>query len=193
MKRLSYLFLIFPTLTWAQPDIPYYQIPDTPKTYNAGTVAARVVDGLGFRYHWATKDLRPEDLAFRPTPEARTTEETIDHIYGLVLTILNAPQSIQNNFSGDYAEKSFEQKRLETLQNIQKASELLKQADGEQMASFQVLFGSADSPSAYPFWNMLNGPIADAIYHTGQVVTLRRSSGNPINPNISVFSGRLRN
>jgi hypothetical protein len=39
---------------------------------------------------------------------------------------------------------------------------------------------------------MINGPIADALWHAGQVVTLRRVSGNPINPKVSVFNGRLR-
>ena len=35
----------------------------------------------------------------------------------------------------------------------------------------------------YPFWSLLNGPIADMIWHVGQVVTFRRSLGNPFNGN----------
>lgn len=39
---------------------------------------------------------------------------------------------------------------------------------------------------------MLNGPIADALWHVGQVVSFRRSSGNPFNSKVSVFSGKVR-
>ena len=38
----------------------YYQIPDYPEPYSAETVAARLIDGLGFRYFWATEGLRAE-------------------------------------------------------------------------------------------------------------------------------------
>ena len=42
----------------------------------------------------------------------------------------------------------------------------------------------------FPFWNMINGPISDAIWHSGQVVANRRASGNPINPKVNVFIGK---
>jgi len=29
-------------------ELPYYELPEYSKTYTAGTVAARMVDGLGF-------------------------------------------------------------------------------------------------------------------------------------------------
>ena len=31
--------------------LPYYQIPSYPETYTAANVAARMVDGVGFRYY----------------------------------------------------------------------------------------------------------------------------------------------
>ena len=70
--------------------LPYYEIPDYPSEYNQGTVVARMIDGLGFRYYWATEGLRDEDLAFKPSEEARTTGGTVDHLYGLTKTIINA-------------------------------------------------------------------------------------------------------
>ena len=42
-----------------------------------------------------------------------------------------------------------------------------------------------------PFWNLINGPFSDIIYHTGQVVAFRRISGNPINPGVNVFVGQV--
>ncbi|MEJ2112631.1 MAG: hypothetical protein P8X62_02620 [Flavobacteriaceae bacterium] len=70
--------------------LPYNQIPDYPESYTAGTVSARMLDGLGFRYYWATENLREEDLAFRPNEDARSSAETINHIYGLSKVIVNS-------------------------------------------------------------------------------------------------------
>jgi hypothetical protein len=40
-------------------------------------------------------------------------------------------------------------------------------------------------------YNLINGPIADATWHTGQVASFRRSSGNPIHSKINQFSGTV--
>jgi hypothetical protein len=60
------------------------------------------------------------------------------------------------------------------------------------MEEFKVVFKNNERTTEFPFWNQLNGPIADAIWHTGQVVSFRRSSGNPFNSKASVFNGKLR-
>jgi len=173
-------------------DLPYREIPSNPDEYTSGTVVARVIDGLGFRYYWATEGLTEKDLRFKPSEDARTTLETLDHIYGLTLTILNATQNRINTPSPDRTTLSFAQKRKETLENIWSVSQILKASQENDMAGYRAIFPRGDSTSEYPFWNMLNGPIADAIYHVGQVVSFRRSSGNPINPNITLFRGKLR-
>lgn len=171
----------------------YYQIPDYPESYSAGTVAARVVDGLGFRYFHATADLTEENLGFKPSEEARTMEETVDHILGLTRTTLNAVLKQPTDFSIEQPVLTFEEKRLKTLENIRKTSEILKNSSGEDMESYLVVFLSGNgNRTEYPFWNQLNGPIADAVWHVGQVVTFRRSAGNPFNSNVSVLSGKIR-
>ncbi len=166
-------------------DLPYRQIPDYPDSYTPETVAARMVDGLGYRYYWATESLRVEDLAYRPSEDSRTTGETIDHIYGLSRTIVNAPQSKVNSRANE--DLTFEEKRKRTLENFEKTSKLLKEGDIED---FKIIFQREGNTVEFPFWNMINGPIEDAIYHTGQVVAYRRASGNPIHPGVSVFSGK---
>ena len=70
-------------------EMPYYQIPDYPADYSPGNVVSRMIDGLGFRYYWATIDLREEDLNFKPSEEARTSLETLRHIHSLTRGILN--------------------------------------------------------------------------------------------------------
>ena len=70
---------------------PYYhEIPPYPTSYTAANVAARMVDGLGFRYYWATEGLTETDLSYKPSQEARTTLETLEHILGLTTVLNNA-------------------------------------------------------------------------------------------------------
>lgn len=188
--------IIFPAMAQEKSnqslDLPYYQIPDYPEEYTANTVAARMIDGLGFRYYWATEGLRPEDLAFKPNEEARTTEETIDHILGLSRVVLNSVKKIPNERSENQPVLTYEQKRKETLENIKMTSEILKASKPGAMEEFKVVFKNNERTTEFPFWNQLNGPIADAIWHTGQVVSFRRSSGNPFNSKANVFNGKLR-
>ncbi len=173
------------------PSLPYYQIPDYPAAYTPEAVAARMVDGLGFRYYWATEGLRAEDLAFRPNESARTTEETLQHIHGLSTLILNACLQRANESQGESAPLSFEQLRRTTLENLKMAADKLRTSPAGALADYNIVFQRGEATREFPFWNLINGPIADAIWHTGQVVSFRRSSGNPINPKVSVFSGKL--
>ena len=169
----------------AQKDDFYYEIPPAPKEYTAGTVASRMVDGLGFRYYWATEGLRAIDLAFKPNAEARTTEETIDHILGLSQILLNSTLKVANG--AKQPTMTFAEKRKKTLENLQKASEILRQSS--DVSEYKIVFGKTE----FPLWNQLNGPIADAIWHVGQVVSFRRSSGNPFPKGVSVLAGTKRN
>ncbi|MCR9251543.1 MAG: DinB family protein [bacterium] len=196
---MRYLFLSliaftlsFNTMAQSNSDLPYSQIPEYPEKYSAGTVLSRMVDGLGFRYYWATDSLREEDLNWKPNEEARTTLETIGHIYGLTNVIVNATLKKPNVRPSVDENLSFEELRAKTLNNLKTASEILLKSSEEDIESFMLVFESPRGTSEYPFWNNINGPIADAIWHVGQVVSFRRSSGNPFNSKVSVFNGRLR-
>jgi len=174
----------------SQSELPYYKIPDYPEKYTAGTVAARMVDGLGFRYYWATEGLREQDLVYRPNEDARSILETLDHIYGLSLVIVNATTK-KPNVARDEKELSFEEYRERTLMNIEKAANILRTCSDQQFDEFKIVFETTGGTSEFPFWNNLNGPIEDAVWHCGQVVSLRRSAGNPFNSNVSLLRGRL--
>ena len=170
-------------------DLPYAEIPDPPAEYTAGAAVSRMIDGLGFRYYWATEGLRAEDLEYRPSEGARSSDETLDHILGLSRVILNSAVK-QVNENKDEPELSFEQKREQTLKNLEIASSILR-AESD-LSDFKVIFKGEEKNSEYPFWNQINGPIADALWHCGQVVSMRRASGNPFNSKVSVFMGKLR-
>jgi hypothetical protein len=138
MKNLTLLaFLLLSTISLLAQNnpkmtstLPYREIPAYPENYSGENVVARMIDGLGFRFYWATEGLRPEDLAFRPTPESRSSEETIDHILGLSTIVLSALKNQPNVRSGEETSPlTFEVKRKKTLEVLQEASNLLKQAD----------------------------------------------------------------
>lgn len=194
MKTTILLLLSFLTITVNSQEnmrttIPYHTIPEAPSSYTPASVAARMIDGLGFRYYWVTDSLRPEDLAFKPSVDGRTTAETVDHIYSLSKTINNTIFS-RPNVKQEEAALSFEEKREKTLQLLYDASiELRKNPD---LADLNIVFGSGENTREYPFWNLINGPIADAIWHTGQIVSFRRTSGNPFTSSVSLFSGKVR-
>ncbi len=195
IKHLSPTFTILwvaTTLMSAQDSLPYHQIPEYPKTYTPATVGARLLDGLGYRYYWATKDLRPQDLTYQISPESRTVQETLQHIYGLSLTTLNGVMSRPNTQSGGTEQKAFMQLRRETLVNIKEAADFLREEPSKDLEECKIIFQRGDRSQEFPFWNLINGPIADAIWHTGQIVSFRRASGNPLPPGVSVFSGRTR-
>jgi len=170
-------------------NIPYREIPDAPGQYSAGGVVARMVDGLGFRYYWASEGLRQEDLVFKPSTDARTTLETIDHILGLSTTILNSALH-KTNEGNDFSELTYDEKRELTLVNLKSAADTFRSSD--DLSEFNIVFKGSNGTNEYPFWNQINGPIADAIWHCGQLVSFRRSSGNPFNSKTSMFTGKLR-
>ncbi len=170
-------------------ELPYAEIPDPPGEYTAGAVVSRMIDGLGFRYHWATEGLRDEDLSYRPAEGARTSEETADHILGLSRVILNSALK-QVNEGSEQPVLSFEQKRKLTLENLEQASKIFRSET--DLSGFKISFKGRNGISEYPMWNQINGPIADALWHCGQLVSLRRASGNPFNSKVSVFMGKVR-
>jgi hypothetical protein len=182
MERIILLIAFITSIGMAQnkENLPYYEIPEYPESYTAGTVSARMVDGLGFRYYWATEGLTEKDLAHKASESGRTGAETIEHIYGLSKFIRNS--ILDTNKDDNNSELDFAEKRKQTLLNFKIVSDALRNTNEPiNLDEIEV-----------PFWNIINGPIADALWHCGQVVMLRRASGNPFNSKVSVFSGKLR-
>ena len=172
--------LVMPRIFMAQEEkLPYYEIPDPSENYTAGTVASRMVDALGFRYYWATEGLTDTDLKYKASDSARTSAETIEHIFGLSQSILN---SVSEGNKKSKEKLSIQEQRKQTLICLKKASDILRTC--EDISKY-------DSGNRQ-FWYMINGPISDATWHCGQLSTLRRASGNPINSKVNFFTGKLK-
>lgn len=199
MKKLLYLFLLisFSTILKAQDlrmdslsALPYVSIEHTPDDFSGQSVLMRMIDGLGYRYYWGTEGLRPEELAYDPGNDGATCEALIKHVYGLSEVIYNTVAQIPTERGNDLPTLTFEEYRAKTLQHLKAASELLRTNKELKLEDCQIQFKRGEKTSSAPFWNLMNGPLADAIYHTGQIVSYRRTTGNPINPLVSVFSGK---
>ncbi len=113
----------------------------------------------------------------------------MDHVYNLSLVILKSAQRQPRDFTVDLPELTLEGKRKATLEQLRMASMLFSKA--KRLEDFPVVFVRENGRSEFPFWNNINGPIEDAVWHAGQIVTLRRIAGNPINPKVNVFQGKL--
>ena len=190
---LLFVILAFHIQTTAQEmELPYKEIPDYPSTYTSGNIVSRMIDGLGYRYYWATEGLTEKDLTSRPSEDGRSVFETMEHIYVMSNNILLAPDAEPYERPVDPQKFSYEELRSLTLNNLKTASEKVLGKTSDEMEDFKVIFKQGDRTSEFPYWNMINGMLSDCIYHTGQIVLMRRAGGNPQNPNVNVFMGKTK-
>lgn len=195
MKNLLIAAFLFGSLTLSAQEsgLPYADISETPEEYTIGNFASRMVDGLGFRFYWATEGLTSENVAYRQSEETRSIEETIDHIVNLTTILKNAVMKSPTRFPIDIAGLDFAQKRAVILDNIEDASIILAGSEPSDFEEYEMTFVYPDGNSvSYPFWNLINGPIEDAVWHTGQVAMMRRAAGNPFDGKVSVLQGTYK-
>ena len=168
--------------------LPFSSIPDAPMAYTATTVMSRMMDGLGYRYFWASEGLTDDVLDYRAESSCRSLRETLEHIHNLV-------QMIEYSVNGQtYPIPEPEiptdvDVRFETLSAIERLSQTFRNASSESTGEWKARFKMGENHLEFPYWNMINGPMSDAIYHTGQVVSQRRAAGLPMNSAVNVFTG----
>ena len=188
IRILLFIFLI-PFNIMAQ-ELPFSSIPLAAESYSAGTSISRMIQGLGFRYYWATEGLKLQDLSYRPSSEAQNTIETIQHIFQLSKTILNTAKNNPSFRPAPNPPVDLSELRKATLNDLKEAATIFENSNEIQLEHLKIIFErGGGKQSKFPVWNLINGPIADAIYHTGQVVSFRRTSGNPIAKGVNVFLG----
>jgi len=164
-------------------ELPYYRIPDAPERMTATSVLVRLLDGLGFRYRWATEGLEDEDVQFQPCDSSMKVWELLAHIHGLVLVS-------EGFITGSEMEKitpvSLDERRKKTLDAIVRVREAFLNLDDEYLEN--RMYNPPWDSREFPVWNLINGPLSDALTHVGQVASWRRMNGNPI-PKARVFHG----
>ena len=187
-KIILILFLTINTMN-SQEKLPFYEITEIPNEINSTNLMVRMIEGLGFRYHWATENITEKDLKYRPSKDAMSNYETIEHIYDLSNTIYNSSKSLPNTRSKKKTSMDFISLRKETLNNLKLTHEVFTSFNDEDLKNVKIIFQGNSGNYEFPIWNLINGPISDAIYHTGQLVSFRRTSGNPIPKGVNVFLG----
>ena len=186
VKLITIALVLFTISINSQKILPYYQIPKMEESYTAQNTVARMIDGLGFRYYWATKGLRAKDLAYQPKGEGRDCQQTVNHLYDLSNMMLRLTKT---DFKQEMEKEkmTFAEMRGQTLLNFQAFSDRIQSS--KELSEFTI---RKAGKITVPFLNIINGPISDAIWHAGQVSSFRRSSGNPINSKANHFSGTVR-
>jgi len=194
MKKLILIIIFIPLVSFTQTtsqsnDLPFSEIGDYPNEFSQSNIVSRMIEGLGYRYYWATKSLNLNDLNYKPSDDSRTTFEVIKHIHELTIMISSSFENKIVDFpSEQYDYKSLREKTLLNLKYIH--DELKSSPDFSKLS---ISFQRGDSTMSFPFWNQINGPISDALWHCGQVVMNRRASGNPLQKGVNVFIGKTSN
>ena len=190
MKNLI-LLLFIPLASFGQIkdqnfNLPFSDISEYPTDFSEANIVSRMIEGLGYRYYWASKSLRETDLEYKSSEDARSTLEIIKHIYSLTNMISSSFKNQQYEFSN--VNYSYNELREKTLLNLKYINEQLKL--NPDFSKLNISFERGGNMMEFPFWNQINGPISDALWHCGQVVMNRRASGNPLQSGVNVFIGK---
>ena len=145
-----------------------------------------MIEGLGYRYYWATESLNQNDLSYKSSEDARTTLQIIEHIYSLSMMISSSFENKEYQFLS--VEDDYNTLREKTLMNLNYIHQKLQSET--DFSKLSIRFERGGTKMEFPFWNQINGPISDAIWHCGQVVMNRRASGNPLRKGVNVFIGK---
>jgi len=164
----------------------FKQIPEVSTKIDSTNCIARVIDGIGFRYYWATEGLTENEFLFTPGNGSMNMTELNLHIYDLVFITHKTFGQVST-----YKKESltdFKAIRQEILFLYEATSKHLKAINNDEMLNTFIIKPKSFN-GEFPFWYLLNGPIADCLTHIGQITSWRRISGNP-QPKINVFLGR---
>ena len=152
-----------------------------PAREDATGVVVRLIDGLGYRFYWATEGLRGEDYAFSPGAGCQTIGELVGHIWGLAnwihLNILG--KRLDAARSADP-----EGQRGQILQMLVHIREHVAGIGQDELFQLQI--------DGWPFWHVINGPLSDALTHVGQITSYRRLNGNTVPPHNVFRAGQER-
>ena len=156
-------------------ELPYYRIPEAPESMSAATVLIRLLDGLGFRYRWATEGLRTKDMEFQPCSSSMKIWELLAHIHGLLLV---SEGFITGKELEEITPVSLDERRRKTLGAVMRIRGTLLELDDEFLEN--RMYSPPWDEREFPIWNLINGPLSDALTHVGQIASWRRINDNPI-------------
>jgi hypothetical protein len=162
----------------------YKMMPKPPAELSAPAVIARMIDGLAFRYRWSLEGLDNSYLGYRPSEDSRSLEDLLKHVHFLCARL---HACFVEDTRLKVLKSEISEIPEETLQLLKQTRDhLLTMNDSSLVARKLNLMGAGKE---YPFWFFINGPLADALTHVGQINAWRRLAGSPT-PRANVFLGK---
>jgi hypothetical protein len=146
--------------------IPFISVDTYPQQITASSIIVRLLDGLGYRFRYATESLKEKDYNYNPGEGCNTIAFLIDHIWGLV-------NWVYLSVTGEKETKpqTTTDQRVHILVLISELKTLFEGMEDSDLQKIKIY--------DFPFWHIINGPLSDALTHTGQINLLRRLAGNP--------------
>ena len=153
----------------------YYRIPAYPDHVTSTSIITRLLDGLGFRFYWATEGLKAEDYAYRPAEDTMSIEELTIHVWALMNWVSSS--ALMKRYTKPKNGAAARDKALVIIHDLRET--ILAMSD-KDLKKLRI--------QGKPFWHLINGPFSDAFTHTGQINSFRRLAGNPVAA-ANVFNG----
>ena len=94
-------------------DLPFSEIGEYPADFSQANIISRMIEGLGYRYYWATKSLTENDLNYKSSEDARSTIQIIEHIYSLTMMISSSFEKKEFKFTS--VTYNYDELRTKTL------------------------------------------------------------------------------
>ena len=150
-------------------------IHDYPERQDANGVVMRLIDGLGYRFYWATQGLTQRDYGYSPGGGCQTIGELMGHVWELANWI--HMHMLGSNDATPKPESPGDQ-REQTLELLLAIRNRVETIDENVLFAVQI--------QDFPFWHVINGPLSDALTHVGHIASFRRAIGSPV-PEHHVF------
>ena len=162
----------------------FENIEKLPDKMSAANVLVRLIDGMAFRYKCSLAELDNSYLEFRPIDGSMNLKELMEHIHKLAVWLYQT--AIDNKFSKKPVSGLHELKN-QTLKLLKDIRDKLENMDDIELANMNV--HNPWSDEEIPIWLLINGPLADILTHTGQILSWRRIAGSPV-PDADTFRGK---
>ena len=162
----------------------YENILKFPDKMSAANVLVRLIDGMAFRYKCSLAELDNSYLEFRPVEGSMNLKELMEHVHKLSVWLYQTV--IDNKFSEKPVEGLHDLKN-QTLKLLKDIRDKLENMDDVELANMKVHNPWGDENIS--IWLLINGPLADILTHTGQILSWRRIAGSPV-PEANTFRGK---
>jgi hypothetical protein len=162
----------------------YHSIPEPPNAAGGGAVLRRMLDGIGFRYRWATEGIRGSDLPYKPAADCMSLGELLSHVLDLLSWVAeNLGMEPRYELLKSEDPKVLRNRTLALAETL--AARFGAMGDAE-LGRVTIKSSRGDT---LPVWNVVNGPLSDSLTHIGQILSWRRLAGFPPAP-ADVFRGK---